>query len=87
MFCFKKNIFFCLKKCLASSFDSLKRARVTASSLIPFPRVGRSVDAGGRHLFLGQKRTGKSSLIPFPRVGRAGAATWGTSVEKQTKIF
>jgi hypothetical protein len=59
----------------ATPLDPYKRAR--ASSLIPFPRVGRSVDSTGGaepRLYFGQKRTGKSSLIPFPRVGRRGGA-------------
>ncbi|XP_059087225.1 uncharacterized protein LOC131883712 isoform X7 [Tigriopus californicus] len=53
----------------AMTMDPLKRARVSSSSLIPFPRVGRS------------KRTGKSSLIPFPRVGRSGSNTWEVDTE------
>jgi hypothetical protein len=68
-----------------SVVDPLKRARASASSsssLIPFPRVGRSVNSHSHmgdadtSLYFGQKRTGKSSLIPFPRVGRGGAAAW-----------
>jgi len=43
-----------------------KRGRPQYSSLIPFPRVGRS--GGGE--YYGQKRGGKSGLIPFPRVGK-----------------
>ena len=53
-----------------------KRGRPQYSSLIPFPRVGRSAGAPGGMWYYGQKRGGKSGLIPFPRVGRAGANTW-----------
>ena len=72
----------------ASPLDPYKRAPSGSSSLIPFPRVGRSVASGGAPergddganirsaIYFGQKRTGKSSLIPFPRVGRSGPATW-----------
>merc|ERR1712062_185213 len=82
----------------ASPMDPLKRGR-SASSLIPFPRVGRSVEAededsdrSDRHsrsafnnrLLYGQKRTGKSSLIPFPRVGRSDPA-WGSSARVQKR--
>ena len=71
--------------------DPLKRGRSVTSSLIPFPRVGRSVEplededsrvdrhsrsAASSRLLYGQKRTGKSSLIPFPRVGRSDPS-WG----------
>ena len=60
--------------------EPLKRGRTATSSLIPFPRVGRSVSDGedaeaGSYLY-GQKRTGKSSLIPFPRVGRRSDPLW-----------
>ncbi len=61
-------------------------------SLIPFPRVGRSVpssaesaanggasSSAGSSLYYGQKRTGKSSLIPFPRVGKRA---WDPASEK-----
>lgn len=69
---------------LGNPVDPLKRTRPSSSSLIPFPRVGRSVgsqDLGivgehGARLYFGQKRTGKSSLIPFPRVGRRSQGTW-----------
>ena len=54
----------------ATPLDSLKRAREATSSLIPFPRVGRSAGLANQRLYFGQKRTGKSSLIPFPRVGK-----------------
>ncbi len=72
--------------------EPLKRGRAGSSSLIPFPRVGRSVDSqleasdemtgngggrlAGQRLLFGQKRTGKSSLIPFPRVGRRSDPLW-----------
>jgi len=46
-----------------------KRGRPQYSSLIPFPRVGRS---GSVREYYGQKRGGKSGLIPFPRVGKRG---------------
>ena len=75
--------------------DPLKRARASgSSSLIPFPRVGRSVhsddaDAADSRLYFGQKRAGKSSLIPFPRVGkkRGGPRAWDLEVggELRTK--
>ncbi|XP_059087224.1 uncharacterized protein LOC131883712 isoform X6 [Tigriopus californicus] len=75
----------------AMTMDPLKRARVSSSSLIPFPRVGRSVSSNGgnspqgahsdNRLYFGQKRTGKSSLIPFPRVGRSGSNTWEVDTE------
>merc|ERR1712025_371515 len=52
-----------------------KRGRPQYSSLIPFPRVGRS-DPGSQLIYYGQKRGGKSGLIPFPRVGRAGPRAW-----------
>ena len=58
---------------------SSKRGRPQYSSLIPFPRVGRSGSGGtGTRdlMYYGQKRGGKSGLIPFPRVGRGGANTW-----------
>ena len=75
--------------------DQYKRARVATSSLIPFPRVGRSVSGSGETAagsavsgfpfatrnYYGQKRTGKSSLIPFPRVGRSGSNTWDVEPE------
>merc|ERR1712062_855555 len=84
----------------ASPMDPLKRGR-SASSLIPFPRVGRSVEAedddsdrSDRHsrsafnnrLLYGQKRTGKSSLIPFPRVGRSDPA-WGSSARGMENFY
>ncbi len=70
--------------------EPFKRGRTGSSSLLPFPRVGRSVDqqdagaddsdrlsgAGSSRLLFGQKRTGKSSLIPFPRVGRRSDPLW-----------
>ena len=61
----------------ATPLDSLKRAREATSSLIPFPRVGRSSAVAGAadpRLYFGQKRTGKSSLIPFPRVGKRSSS-------------
>ena len=84
----------------ASPLDGLKRARASgSSSLIPFPRVGRSVPTDvdgddGPRLYFGQKRTGKSSLIPFPRVGkkRGGPRAWdleggGELRSKKKEIF
>jgi len=62
-----------------SNVYSSKRGRPQYSSLIPFPRVGRSGSGGtGTRdlMYYGQKRGGKSGLIPFPRVGRGGANTW-----------
>ncbi|CAM6054919.1 unnamed protein product [Sphagnum tenellum] len=63
--------------------DPLKRARPSSTSLIPFPRVGRSVDSHNIGGYYGEKRTGKSSsLIPFPRVGRrSGPLTWDNNPE------
>merc|ERR1711892_1590641 len=57
-----------------------KRGRPQYSSLIPFPRVGRS-DPGSQLIYYGQKRGGKSGLIPFPRVGRAGEGSWDIQVQ------
>ena len=68
----RKNDFFLLP---GSNVYSDKRGRPQYSSLIPFPRVGRSPGGAGMWYY-GQKRGGKSGLIPFPRVGRAGANTW-----------
>jgi len=62
-----------------SNVYSDKRGRPQYSSLIPFPRVGRSSaqqPRSGNMWYYGQKRGGKSGLIPFPRVGRSGANTW-----------
>ena len=63
---------------LGSDVYSAKRGRPQYSSLIPFPRVGRSSGGKGTRdlMYYGQKRGGKSGLIPFPRVGRGGANTW-----------
>ena len=84
---------------VASPMDPLKRGRSATSSLIPFPRVGRSVsdlsddetvDRSARsatnRLLYGQKRTGKSSLIPFPRVGRSDP-TWGSRGTLGPKMY
>merc|ERR1711892_1207815 len=57
-----------------------KRGRPQYSSLIPFPRVGRS-DPGSQLIYYGQKRGGKSGLIAFPRVGRAGGRSWDPEVQ------
>ena len=65
-----------------SDVYSIKRGRPQYSSLIAFPRVGRSSGNSGSGsgtrdlMYYGQKRGGKSGLIPFPRVGRGGANTW-----------
>ena len=70
-----------------SSVYSSKRGRPQYSSLIPFPRVGRSTGNSGSGsgtrdlMYYGQKRGGKSGLIPFPRVGRGGGNTWDMGEE------
>ena len=65
---------------------SSKRGRPQYSSLIPFPRVGRSTGNSGTAtrdlMYYGQKRGGKSGLIPFPRVGRGGDKTWDLGEEE-----
>ena len=72
---------------LGSDVYSSKRGRPQYSSLIPFPRVGRSSGGTGTRdlMYYGQKRGGKSGLIPFPRVGRGGANTWDLK-EKNKKM-
>lgn len=89
------TIFFfvlCIKIAPGSNVYSDKRGRPQYSSLIPFPRVGRSSGSGGRSnnmWYYGQKRGGKSGLIPFPRVGRSGARTWDldeTSASHRDKV-
>jgi len=86
---------FCILLCInvapGSNVYSDKRGRPQYSSLIPFPRVGRSLDHGtprglsgngmSNMWYYGQKRGGKSGLIPFPRVGRSGANTWEVDID------
>jgi len=82
---------FCILLCInvapGSNVYSDKRGRPQYSSLIPFPRVGRSPDHAaprggmGNMWYYGQKRGGKSGLIPFPRVGRSGANTWDLDLD------
>merc|ERR1719422_1058211 len=76
-----------ISECSGSNVYSDKRGRPQYSSLIPFPRVGRSPDHAaprggmGNMWYYGQKRGGKSGLIPFPRVGRSGANTWDLDLD------